>query len=79
MKNQVQGISSIYLMHETEFDEKTFVTKFDSSLIVGAELIVTLQDGSLHNFSVMDFLEINWTSFIDNKKSLSCNLVTNEK
>jgi lipoate-protein ligase A len=62
--NQAQGLATLYLIKDTEMDEKTFYEVFQKDNIVGIKpLEVTLSNGSVHKFSVADIFDLIFEQF----------------
>lgn len=74
MKNQFQGIASLYLLHETDLNEEEFNRKLDPSNIITGKLHLTDSKGNVHIFDVMDVLEFEKTLFEGNKIATECQL-----
>jgi hypothetical protein len=68
--NQAQGLTSLYLIKDTEMDEEKFRMVFQKDNIVGAKFEVTLSDKSVHKFDVGgDILDMLWDSFENGEKA----------
>jgi hypothetical protein len=74
MKNQYQGIASLYLLHETDLDEEEFNRKLDPSNIIAGKLHLTDCNGKVHIFDVMEVLELVKSIFENNKIATECQL-----
>lgn len=68
MKNQAQGLATLYLLKDTKMNEETFNTKFHPENIVAANLQFTLSDGTVHTVNVMELMDLEWSTFQNNKK-----------
>jgi hypothetical protein len=75
MKNQFQGIASMYLLHNTELDEEEHDLTFNPETIVSGKLQLTDCKGILHTFDVMEVLEFAKT-FFQTKKPLNASSAT---
>jgi hypothetical protein len=63
MKNQYQGIASLYLFHNTAMSEEEHDLTFSPETIVAGQLHLTDCKGVLHTFDVMDVLDLVKTLF----------------
>jgi hypothetical protein len=67
MKNQFQGIASLYLLHETDMNEEEHNSIFNPETIISGKLQLTDCTGNVHTMTVMDVLEFVKDLFINNK------------
>jgi hypothetical protein len=63
MKNQYQGIASLYLLHETDMDEDEHSNMINPETIVAGQLQLTDCNGRIHTLQVMEMLELVKTLF----------------
>jgi hypothetical protein len=62
-KNEVQGIVTYHLIHNTDFGIEEFTNKFHQDNIIDMKVIATLSDGSVHTFTVCELLRATVTNF----------------
>lgn len=65
MNYDVQGVAQLYLTTTTDIANNEFENKFHEDNIIKASLQITLSDGITREIDVMEFLKLQWNSFIE--------------
>lgn len=68
MKNVAHIAAQLYLLLDTDLDEKSFLEKFNIDSIVGCKLQLTTPDGSVHNVAFANVTGFDIEDFEDNNE-----------